>query len=211
MYTLLKGKKLSKKIHKELAKEVEVLLNYGHRAPNLAVIIVGDNPASQTYVRNKIKTCQKIGMISSEYKLKKETTQKELEDVIDFLNKDDEIDGILVQLPLPKQINESDIIFRIDKAKDVDGFNPYNIGKLLLGEKTIAACTPKGIIRIMDEYNISEPIAIGLTTRSGRLIDANRMMEEARAAIARAIQSADDPIVAFRVNPKKYREFISEN
>ncbi len=188
MFKLLNGRKLSKKIKLEIAKEVAVLLDYGNRAPNLAVVIVGEDPASKIYVKNKIKACHKTGMISSEYILKETTTQEELEVVIDFLNNDEETDAILVQLPLPSGINEKEIISRISPLKDVDGFHPINVGKLFLGEDTIESCTPKGIIRFFDEYRIDikgkRAIIVGRSNIVGKPIAHLLLQRDATVTIA---------------------------
>ncbi|MGB9621793.1 MAG: bifunctional methylenetetrahydrofolate dehydrogenase/methenyltetrahydrofolate cyclohydrolase FolD [Brevinematia bacterium] len=147
---LLDGKLVSS-IYKENLKKLVSSLNY---EITLAVILVGDDPASKVYVANKSKECKEVGIRTKDFFLPSSTSQKELIELINDLNKDDEIDGILVQLPLPKHINEFDVISSISPLKDVDGFHPENIGKLLIGNPPVEPCTPKGIIRLLEYYNI---------------------------------------------------------
>jgi len=154
MYKLLNGKELSKKIKKEIAKEVAEMIDSGVRSPSLAVVLVGEDPASRVYVKNKIKAAKSTGIISHEYKLPETTSEKELVDIINFLNNDDDVDGILVQLPLPKQIKESKIINLINPLKDVDGFTPKNSGRFYTGLNSLKPCTPAGIMEFFKEYDI---------------------------------------------------------
>lgn len=155
MAIILDGKKVAQKIKKELKKEVEEYIKKGLRNPTLAVVLVGNDPASQVYVRNKRKSCEEVGIKSMYIHLEEETPEEELLRIIDKLNKDEEVDGILVQLPLPRHINTSNIIMAINPEKDVDGFHPDNVGKLATGLKdTIIPCTPLGIWLLLKEYNI---------------------------------------------------------
>lgn len=148
---LIRGKDLSEKIVEEIAEEVKEF----DKKPGLTVIIVGENPASKIYVNKKKKTAEKAGFNSNVIELPEEVTQEELEAEIDKLNEDEAIDGILVQLPLPKHINTNSIIERINPEKDVDGFHPVNVGKLVTGTEPYAvSCTPQGIIRLLEENNI---------------------------------------------------------
>ena len=124
------------------------------RKPGLAVIIVGDNPASRVYVNSKRKDCEECGFYSEEYALLASTTQTELLELIDVLNHRGDIDGILVQLPLPEGFNEEEVLLAIDPAKDVDCFHPYNVGKLTIGEPVFQPCTPGGIMEMLKEYGI---------------------------------------------------------
>ena len=151
MATLIDGKALAEKICGGIAAEVETL----SRPPHLAAILVGEDPASQIYVRNKEKDCVKCGIKSSRFDLPDTTPQEELLSLIDELNGDDGIDGILVQLPLPPQIDEATVIQAIDPKKDVDAFHPYNVGKMITGEPLLWPCTPGGIMRMFEEYNIT--------------------------------------------------------
>ncbi len=151
---LLDGKKTSEALKSEIAKEVAEMIDQDIRAPHLVAVLVGDDPASQTYVGAKEKACQRVGMTSSVYRLPKDTTEKDLLDLIDFLNNDSDVDGFIVQLPLPKHFNEQKIIERIDPMKDVDGFHPVNVGKMALGLDSFLPATPSGILEILKRYNI---------------------------------------------------------
>lgn len=144
MTLLLNGFELAKKCREELAERVKAM----PRAPKLAVILVGDNPASAIYVRNKEKAAAEVGVESLVYRLDS-ATQEELTALIEQLNADETVDGILVQMPLPAPLNEQEILQTINPAKDVDGFHPLNLGKLLIGEPAPVACTPKGCMRLI--------------------------------------------------------------
>lgn len=154
MYQLLDGKSLNLQIKEELANEVRALTNQGLRPPHLAAVIVGEDPASQTYVASKEKASSEVGFTSSVYKYKESITEEELLDAINFLNEDPEIDGYIVQLPLPKHINEQRIINAINPDKDVDGFTPVNLGRMILGEDCFISATPMGICTLLQRYNI---------------------------------------------------------
>ena len=151
---VIDGKGLAKKIRLELKQEVDKLKNNGI-IPKLAVIMVGDNKASEVYVRNKSKACNELGIEFEEFLKGENTTQKELLDLIDILNERKDVHGILLQSPIPKHLNIREAFNRIDYKKDVDGFNPINIGKLVIGEDCFISCTPYGIIKMLDEYNIN--------------------------------------------------------
>lgn len=152
--TLIDGKATSQKIKDEIKNEVIKLKQKGI-TPTLAVILVGDDPASQTYVASKQKACLACQMGSVMHKLSANTTQQELISLIDVLNADDSIDGILVQLPLPKHINTNEILRKIDPKKDVDGFCAQNIGALVSGLDGFVPCTPLGIMELLKQYNIN--------------------------------------------------------
>ena len=154
MSNILDGKEVAKKVKLELNEEVEKLKLEKTIIPKLAVIMVGNNPASQIYIRNKSKVCEEIGIEFEEYLLDETTTQEELLSLIDKLNKNKEINGILLQSPIPMNLDINEAFKRISPEKDVDGFNPENVGKLTLGQKGFVSCTPYGIIRILKEYNI---------------------------------------------------------
>lgn len=147
---LIDGKSLAKKIRSELANEVKK----HNLNPNLAVILCGDDEASKVYVRIKSKACEEVGIEFEEYHLKTETTQKELLDLIEKLNNDEKVDGILLQFPLPKGLNYDDAAEKISPDKDVDGFNPYNVGRLTIGRPKFIPCTPYGIMKMFEEYKI---------------------------------------------------------
>ncbi len=150
---ILDGKKVSAKVRKNLKLEVDNLKKEGVK-PKLAVIMVGDDIASKVYVRNKNKACEEIGIEYEEFLLNTDTTMEELLNVIDNLNKNQNIDGILLQSPIPKHLDINKAFRAILPEKDVDGFHPINAGKLSIGEKCFVPCTPHGVVKIMDEYNI---------------------------------------------------------
>ncbi len=151
--TYLDGKQLSKTIKDELKVEVHDLRERGI-IPKLAVVIVGEDPASQVYVRNKKRACEYIGIESLSYELSQSTSHEELLALVETLNADDSVHGILVQLPLPKQMNEDEIIESIDPSKDVDGFHPMSVGRLSIGRPEFISCTPYGIMEMLRRYNI---------------------------------------------------------
>ncbi|MCD4664500.1 MAG: bifunctional methylenetetrahydrofolate dehydrogenase/methenyltetrahydrofolate cyclohydrolase FolD [Bacteroidales bacterium] len=151
---LIDGKEISQQIKNEIAKEVAAMIDNKDRSPHLAAVLVGEDPASQTYVSNKEKSCGQVGIISSLYKYPENVTEKELLEVVDFINNDDEIDGLIVQLPLPKHISEKKIIERINPAKDVDGFHPLNVGRMALNLPTYLPATPFGILQLLERYKI---------------------------------------------------------
>ena len=156
MATLIDGKAIAKKVRAEVKEGVtEFVAKTGH-IPGLATVLVGEDPASSYYVRMKKRMCKRVGMQSIGIQLSAETTQAELEAVVEKLNNDDAVDGILVQLPLPKQIDENRIIDLINPSKDVDGFNPLNVGQLTMRwrEPDFVACTPTGCMRLLDETGV---------------------------------------------------------
>ena len=153
MYRLIDGKEVSTHVKTKVKEEVEILKEKGIE-PALAVIIVGNDPASRVYVNNKKKACEFTGMRSVEYALPEETTEEELLAIIDKLNADDSINGILCQLPVPKHISEKAVIERISPKKDVDVFSAENVGKMWQGDYDMASCTPMGVIELLDYYGI---------------------------------------------------------
>lgn len=153
MATIIDGKNLAKKIRQELKDECNELKKNGIN-PKLAVIMVGDDPASKVYVRNKSKACEDVGIEYEEFLLKEETTQEELIDLIKKLNNDKTINGILLQSPIPKHLNINEAFKAITYMKDVDGFTPSSVGKLCIGEDTFISCTPYGVMKMFEEYNI---------------------------------------------------------
>ena len=177
MAIVLDGKNLALKIRQELKQKVEEQAV----KPGLVVLLVGEDPASQIYVRNKERAANEVGFHSVVERLPETTTQEELLEKIKTLNEDDAIHGILVQLPLPKQIDSQTVLEAIIPEKDVDGFHPVNLGKLLQKDESIVPCTPKGIIRLLEEYEIDlvgkEMVVIGQSTIVGRpmaLLGLNR-------------------------------------
>ncbi len=151
---LIDGKKVSAEIRIRLKQETEELKNKTGRTPGLATVLVGEDPASAVYVRNKNKICHEIGFQSFEQNLPAETTEAQLMSLINDLNGNDEVNGILVQLPLPDHIDSDKILLSIDPEKDVDGFHPINVGKLAIGNALLTPCTPTGIIALLDYYGI---------------------------------------------------------
>lgn len=151
---LIDGKQIADAIKAELAAKVAAIIDAGGDPPHLAAILVGDDPASQTYVASKEKACKAIGFTSSIYRYDAGITEKQLLDVVDFLNNDPEVNGFIVQLPLPGHINADRILERIDPAKDVDGFHPVNMGRLALGLPSYLPATPAGIMMLLERYGI---------------------------------------------------------
>lgn len=153
MATIMDGKALSLKLKEQMKQRIEQLKQQGIN-PKLVVVLVGDNSASQVYVRNKHKSCGEVGIESEVITMPEQTTQQELLEVVERLNQDETVDGILVQLPLPKQIDEKTVLRSILPEKDVDGFHPVNVGLLSIGDECFAPATPSGIIAMFQEYGI---------------------------------------------------------
>ena len=151
---LIDGKQTARDIRAELKAQVEAAVSAGRRAPGLAVILVGEDPASQVYVRNKERACAEAGILSFPYRLPADTTQEALLALIAELNGRDDVDGILLQLPLPKHLSASACLLAIDPAKDVDGFHPENVGRLSLNLPGMVSCTPAGVIELLRRYNL---------------------------------------------------------
>ncbi len=171
MYQILDGKKVSQRIKDELKEKVAELKLQGIN-PGLAVIIVGNDSASRVYVNNKKKACEYIGIRSEEYALPEETTEEELLELVERLNKKEDIHGILCQLPLPKHINEETILNSIDPKKDVDAFHPVNVGKIMIGNFDFLPCTPAGVMELIDESGIDltgkECVVVGRSNIVGK-------------------------------------------
>lgn len=153
---IIDGKEIAKHIRERVALQVMSIVRSGKRRPGLAVVFVGNDPASQVYVQNKRKACEEVGFLERSYDLPADTTQKQLLTLVDDLNDDPEIDGILVQLPLPAGLDASEILERIHPTKDVDGFHPYNIGRLAQRMPALRPCTPKGIMTLIE--STSRPV-----------------------------------------------------
>jgi len=169
---ILDGKLASLAVKEQLKQEVTALISSGKRAPHLAAILIGNNGASETYVASKVKNCEEVGFQSSLIRLEDTVSEDVLLQQIAALNNDDAIDGILVQLPLPKQISEEKVIEAIDPAKDVDGFHPVSVGKLVQGLSTFIPATPYGIMLMLEHYNIptkgKHAVVIGRSNIVGR-------------------------------------------
>lgn len=168
----LDGKQIAGEIHEQIRQEVEQLMAAGHRQPGLAVIQVGSDHASSVYVRNKHNACDKAGILSFKYELDVKTTEKTLLTLVDTLNEDPAVDGILVQLPLPNHIDPETVIERIHPDKDVDGFHPYNMGRLTLKMPLLRPCTPKGVMTLLERTGIplegKEAVIVGASNIVGR-------------------------------------------
>ncbi|HQN65122.1 MAG TPA: bifunctional methylenetetrahydrofolate dehydrogenase/methenyltetrahydrofolate cyclohydrolase FolD [Methylophilus sp.] len=169
---IINGKAIAENLLQDIKLRVEARVQSGKRAPCLAVILVGADPASAIYVRNKRMACDKVGVRSIAYDLPAETTEAALMDLVDELNTDPTVDGILVQSPLPKHINEENLIERISADKDVDGFHPYNIGRLAVRQPTLRSCTPYGVIRMLKTSGIDlmglDAVVVGVSNHVGR-------------------------------------------
>lgn len=187
MTTIIDGKKISQDIKDELKVKVEKLKAEG-KVPCLAVILVGDNQASKVYVGNKKKACEYVGIKSLSYELPEDTSEEELLGLIDKLNKDDECNGILVQLPLPKHIDEDKVIKAIAPNKDVDGFHPESQGALIIGQKGFLPCTPAGIIELLKRSNIDingkECVIVGRSNIVGKPMAILLLRENGTVTIA---------------------------
>ncbi len=172
MAKIIDGKAISAQIRSEIAAETAEFIKDTGKTPGLAVIIVGTDPASQVYVRNKRKACEEVGFYSEGYELPENTTQAELEALVDKLNADDKINGILVQLPLPKHLDETAILLRIDPRKDVDAFHPYNVGKIMIGNYKFLPCTPAGVMSLLERSGIEisgkECVVVGRSNIVGK-------------------------------------------
>ncbi len=172
MATIIDGKAISAAVRAELKSETEALIASTGVRPGLAVIIVGEDPASQVYVRNKRRACDEIGYYSESYELPANTTQEELNTLVDKLNADPHIHGILCQLPLPKHLDENQVILRIDPKKDVDAFHPYNVGKIMIGDYSFLPCTPAGVMVLLERSGIEvagkECVVVGRSNIVGK-------------------------------------------
>ena len=151
---IIDGKAVAAAIKEEIKAEVAQIIDNTDESAHLSAILVGHDPASETYVASKEKDCKSVGMMSSVYRLSERTTESELLETINFLNQDEEINGFIVQLPLPRHINVEKIIGSIDPKKDVDGFHPYNLGKMMLGQESFFPATPYGIVELLKRYKI---------------------------------------------------------
>lgn len=185
---ILDGKALAQKIQTELKQQVDELTPKMGRPPGLAVLMVGDNPASAAYVRNKERACEKVGIASFGKHFPTETSQEELKQVIEELNKDDRVDGILVQLPLPDHLDSVPLLHQIDPNKDVDGLHPVNLGRLVRGESGLRSCTPAGVIRLMEEYQLplrgKKAVVVGRSILVGKPLALMLLAADATVTIA---------------------------
>lgn len=186
MLKLIDGKQLAQKRREEIKQAVEELKTQGI-TPGLAVILVGEDPASQVYVRNKEKACHEVGFYSEVYRLPEDTSQEDLLNLIERLNNDEKIHGLLVQLPVPKHIDEKAVIHAISPKKDVDGFLPENLGSLLIGEPAFEPCTPKGCIELIKESGIDitgkKAVVVGRSNIVGKPVAMMLLRENATVTI----------------------------
>ncbi len=172
MANIIDGKAISAAVRAEIKANTQALIEKTGIVPGLAVVIVGTDPASQVYVRNKHRACEEVGFYAEAYELPEETTQEELEALVDKLNADDKIDGILVQLPLPRHLDENAILLRIDPKKDVDAFHPYNVGRIMIGDYAFLPCTPAGVMELIRRSGIDctgkECVVVGRSNIVGK-------------------------------------------
>ena len=184
---LIKGADVAKEIRAELKQEITELKEKHNLVPGLVTVLVGADPASQVYVGQKEKTAQELGIYSERHDLPEATTQEDLLALIDRLNKDPKIHGILVQLPLPKHLNETEVLYTIDPKKDVDGFHPVSIGKLMIGEPDFLPCTPHGIQQLLIRTGVqiegAEVVVVGRSNIVGKPI-ANMLLQKQKGANA---------------------------
>ncbi|HCT6553881.1 bifunctional methylenetetrahydrofolate dehydrogenase/methenyltetrahydrofolate cyclohydrolase [Enterococcus sp. C41] len=187
MSTVINGRELADQMQAEIQKDVEKMTQQGIQ-PGLVVLLVGENPASQTYVRNKERAAAKIGILSKVEKLPETISEEELLAEIDKYNQDSRFHGILVQLPLPKHIDEEKILLAIDPKKDVDGFHPMNLGRLFVGKPEMIPCTPYGIMKMFEAYDIDltgkRAVVIGRSNIVGKPIAQLLLMKNATVTIA---------------------------
>ena len=198
---LIDGKKISQQRIEAVAQAVKTRQEKGLHTPCLAVVLVGDDPASAVYVRNKKLTCQKSGIESRSYELPSETTQDNLLKLVDELNGDPAVDGILVQLPLPAHIDSQAVLERIEPHKDVDGFHPYNVGRLVVKMPLMRPCTPKGVMTLLEAYGIDpkgkKAVVVGASNIVGRPQALELLLSRATVTICHsATQNLADEVAA---------------
>ena len=210
---ILNGRLVADEVLKNIVHEIKLLKSQNKRTPGLAVVLVGDNPASSTYVKNKEIICKKVGIYSEVHKIQANISENEILSLINSLNANKKIDGILVQLPLPIHLKAEKVISSIAPDKDIDGLHPYNLGKLITGYKTIAPCTPQGVMEILDYYSINisglSAVVIGRSTLVGKPLSILLLERNATVTIAHsktdnieAIAKRADILVAATGKPK---------
>ena len=198
---LIDGKKISQQRIEAVAQAVKARQEKGLHTPCLAVVLVGDDPASGVYVRNKKLACQKSGIESRSYELPSETTQNDLLKLVDELNSDPAVDGILVQLPLPAHIDSQAVLERIEPHKDVDGFHPYNVGRLVVKMPLMRPCTPKGVMTLLEAYGVDpkgkKAVVVGASNIVGRPQALELLLSRATVTICHsATQNLADEVAA---------------
>lgn len=209
---IIDGKAIANKLKLQIRREVEQLKAQGVQ-PGLAAVLVGDNPASVIYVRNKRKACDEVGIYSEEHRLPEQTRQEDLLKLIESLNSDPKVHGILIQLPLPKQINTDRVLNAVSPAKDVDGLHPYNVGRLTMGTPQFVPCTPAGVIAMLDEHKIPiegrRAVIVGRSNLVGRPLSLLLMHRHATITVCHsrtkeigAVCREGDILVAAMGKPK---------
>lgn len=220
---ILDGKSLALKIRQNLKQEVDqIKLQHRGLCPKLCVVMVGDYGPSEVYVRNKMKACEDVGIESQKIILPQDTSERQLLDQIEILNQDSSLDGVLVQFPLPKPLNQSLVLETLSFKKDVDGFTYSNLGRLMAGEQVVAPCTPQGIIQLLDEYNISiagkRAVVVGRSVIVGKPMAELLTQRNATVTLAHSkthnlpaiTQEADICIFAAHQNQFFGREFVKQ-
>jgi methylenetetrahydrofolate dehydrogenase (NADP+)/methenyltetrahydrofolate cyclohydrolase len=211
--TVVDGLALANQLRDEMKQEIDALVAGGHRPPQLTVVLVGDDPASRSYIKGKQRACARIGAESAEYILPESTSEKELLELLDKLNRDDAVDGILVQLPLPKAISPEVIAEALDPAKDADALHPLNFGRLLLGNAKLISCTPLGVMAILKHHGIqiegAHAVVIGRSNIVGKPVsillqqgNATVTMCHSRTKDLAAVCRSADILVAAAGNPR---------
>lgn len=194
---IIDGKAIAKDLRAELKSLVDESVANGNRRPGLAVVLVGSDPASQVYVRNKRKACEDVGIQSFAYDLPEATTQAELDKLIEDLNCNPDVDGILVQFPLPKHLDESSIVEKISASKDVDGFHPYNVGRLVQRIPYISACTPHGVMTLLrrtlgDDLKGLNAVVVGASNIVGRPMALELLLAGCTTTVTHRFSKSED-------------------
>ncbi|MGN0893610.1 MAG: bifunctional methylenetetrahydrofolate dehydrogenase/methenyltetrahydrofolate cyclohydrolase FolD [Succinivibrio sp.] len=194
---IIDGKSIAKELRTSLREIVDKSVAQGNRQPGLAVVLVGSDPASMVYVRNKRKACEEVGIKSFAYDLPETTTQEELDRLIDSLNSNDEVDGILVQFPLPSHLDESRIVEKISASKDVDGFHPYNVGRLVQRIPYICACTPHGVMTLLrrtlgNDLKGLNAVVVGASNIVGRPMALELLLAGCTTTVTHRFSKPDD-------------------
>jgi len=211
--TVVDGLALANQLRDEMKQEIDALVAAGHRPPQLTVVLVGDDAASRSYIKGKQRACARIGAESAEYILPESTSEKELLDLLDKLNRDDAVDGILVQLPLPKAISPEVVAEALDPAKDADALHPLNFGRLLLGNAKLISCTPLGVMAVLKHHGIqiegAHAVVIGRSNIVGKPVSI--LLQQANATVTMchsrtkdlaAVCRSADILVAAAGNPR---------
>jgi len=222
MAQIINGKEIAAEMRGEIAKEADLLIKKSGITPGLAVVLVGEDPASKVYVGMKEKACKEAGFYSAEHKLADDSSEETLLSLIEELNNDDKVHGILVQLPLPKHINETKVLEAISPSKDVDGFHPYNVGRLIVGKPSFQPCTPYGVIKMLErtgtELEGKEAVVVGRSNIVGKPVAMMLLQKNATVSICHSrtknlkdrVKSADIVIAAVGVPEMVKGDWIKE-